>query len=636
MDDLDDDLRSLGVQSDLVQLTKLESNGASSHETATRTIDLPLLLELYSIFQFLDAFGAEILNLNNTNGFTFGALAESIHFVKEHYVMLMDVFASMLHFLKPSTPQPRILQQIYLAEYFKKHTSDVYEQLSNAEFTSIPAKTHIAILSALVDTISESDDFYSVLATSESTLAVLRKSRVDRSTRRHQLWRSRRELIHEINMASDQHDAKNAQLTQWFADSSGTQDAQTGEIGIIEAREVEESSTLSDISSDPRSIESANGRTTLQQLSVATSRSMQRQLSREKTQAERARMQQLKAELAELDELVREKTAALDSLNAELDVVERDDLLDRRRISAISRVTTGLGESLLGVDRFGRAYWWIQVQPAGTVTLAGQPIQSDPDNDNADSTLEDNAQVSTLSLEHGAPIQMTDPNTLQIYGIVVEHGFSQHESNSAALIAETTGWSYLESLSQLYALVSSLCIRGTRERALRTAIQQKLSELRLPPSLREDEKTPATSIAIDSASKSIAAFSDWILEMTGSVPLNQTKDDRFGETFGQIARDKLVELVRACKLDDTDVSKLEAASITSVGELAQMVKQWSIEQKLACLTPEHTHSTMYSKSKQCKSNNLLCSSRLAKRSNAKPDFLQAKTLQLERCDQEDA
>nr|KAJ3420243.1 hypothetical protein HK105_005914 [Polyrhizophydium stewartii] len=659
MDDLDSDLQTLGVQRDLVGLTPLLPASRAVLESK-HNIDPAMLLELLSVFQFYDAFGSDVLGYERIKGFSFGMVVGALRHLDTHYSLLLGMYSTALRKMEKDAPTDMILVQSFLGEYIRELLPEAAAILNQVEAPEVSIRTHIAILSQLVAWLTEMPEFHQHISSVDAIVASLRKTSSDRQPVIQETLASISAMDAQLDDYSSKIDILEADIRRVVqfgleahdaGDPAGIAAASNGGAAPPVAEPIVNGVPTAKTDSSETPAETAGARRNV------------RQQARAKAEAEREYLQKLRSQLSELLREYNSRIAARDSAVRKIDSLETDDFEDRHRIMSLSSVSKGLGEALLGFDRYGRAYWWITVEPEKLLTYSArhaghssvQKRRREPTSATASSaespsgTLSDagdgdETPAATMATAAAKPTPESGGAALrksegsrdklwdgdppppryapsQVYGVIVEHSFSAHDENDPTLAQFTTGWSYFETLEDLYAFSSSLCIRGIRERSLRAAIERRFLDLRLPQARDMEPRAAPESAqaAYETASRAFRDFARWLLGVTGGLPRDATTGafctdpaviealvaetsasvefiappppvqcEPFTQHFGFVARDKLFELGTLCEIESGLLDKIRDGSfVPSIENLKAAVHAWWQSPSVANLTLGH-------------------------------------------------
>ncbi|KAJ8329388.1 hypothetical protein O5D80_002405 [Batrachochytrium dendrobatidis] len=629
VDDLDQELMTTGFQLKLAGLTPLTpsvySPAASSITSNSSTANLSqkshirpaLIIDLLSTFQFLEVFGVDFLHMKIEPNFSFGWVVDAMIHPEARYCDILWMFSHILNAMESDVPKNQIMLQAYVCEYIRVLMPKLSEELYCVDLPLVSPESLVAIMTQFISWLTETDAFHQHLSDAEAFCTTLRKSCLERAERIHQYRDQCKQLKVEMSAVDLKIEFKTKELERGTAPEPASETMDLGPVNTL----VAPNDTAADYSvpeniSNPSAVSEDSAKplpehpvpTAAPALSTnSSSRASSRKHALVKSENDREYVTKLKEELMDLQKMY---NAHIDNLDRHMEKLNRLETLnshDRRRVASIVNVSKGSGDVLLGVDRYGSAYWWVVVE-GGDATL--DAVNSVPFNHIT-------GTETTTSLEHfdssSTSIASAQPKMAN-FGILVEHDFSAHEDNDPSLIAEaSTGWSYFTSLADIYSFLTTLCNRGFRERALRSTLLNRFSNMGLPPSYGvEEDFTHYSRATFDKVAAAVVSFGVWIRDVTGApLPFTTDTSDRvmhisnvmdrgspqesvlatsFTDYFGGAARHVFNELISLCRnsaMKDSDVDINESFDIQA---MKSQLMRWFAESKLDHLTSDQLNA----------------------------------------------
>ncbi|KAI8809567.1 hypothetical protein BJ742DRAFT_228557 [Cladochytrium replicatum] len=270
---------------------------------------------------------------------------------------------------------------------------------------------------------------------------------------------------------------------------------------------------------------------------------------------------QLKKEITAIAKVVQSLKSRLAATEKERTKIEEDEAAYPEVMrNCVKRLK---GEQMLGYDRLGRMYWWIDVRKGkGLLSEDESSMRARKMNDGEYGDEEDTkAQHLYISPE-------------QTYGIVVEstslHRFNEEhniESFDPSLPADKIDWYYIDSVHTAVKLAKQLSDRGAAESELRRSLVEKLESVGVGQSW-VSRSNPADGVISLSRDEMLARqrdidrcfqrFGSWISSELRSCMVS--KDPEVEEDARQKALDTLYRMVKE------QLEKIERFGHTGIAE----------------------------------------------------------------------
>ncbi|KAJ1344264.1 hypothetical protein BSLG_001404 [Batrachochytrium salamandrivorans] len=611
MDDLDDDIVSLGLQVDLVGLTPLlippppsPSPSAADSPSVVISGTTPRLtpssiMDLLSVLQFLDAFGPDLLLMKLDSNFSLGWVSGAMLQPGIRFEDIFEIFFQVVRFLENDVPGDYILLQSYICEYVREFIPETSLKLRLFDLPDVPADAFVAILIQLISWITEADSFRRHFGTIDTTCAALRKTCMERSSRIYQLQEQFNKLKSDMDAIEtqmestlnelDRGEAPKQDVAEIVVDITVLTSDSTDNIG--RDNNLDSSKQSFDVPSDVNSpTGTVNSEEPTSGAANTLSRAEIRKQSLARAELNREYMNKLRDDLASLQ---KNYQSLLEESDRRKKSVERLETLNEhsgRRLLTLMGAIKGTGDFLLGTDRYGRAYWWIVVEPGSTdIKVEDKPL--------------DEMDVAPPSVDHPTltPPASAKPN----FGILVEHHFSLYEGDDLDLATDSTDWSYFLSLADIYTFISTLCVRGVRERTLRANLIRKFADMKLPSSNDEDPDFERHSRDdFEGFADAILTFGKWLCDVTGALPtpsdsvavmnISSVVDTAspkwpvlpspFCLRFGETARAIFFKLVRLCNVGEDNIEQIEKENSCGVKDMSAILTQWWSDSKLSYIS----------------------------------------------------
>ena len=530
LDDLDVRHINYRAQSDLQGLSPI----MATPKCTRRYIDAADLMELLSVTDFLRLFSTD-LGLQ-IPALDFNRIAEAVLNPIDHFQTLFKLLSALYKYLEADAPDDHIYLHAYLTSYIRVELPKCYSELLRKEFVHVSTRTYTHILKQMVDWIAETPAFLIALANKTQDIEKPVTELMDSIA-----------LINEA-IAAKLRENNNLRL----GDKSNSSSA---------------ASTEATSSLQQSSFNSPSGATIPDPGDVLGSVVDSLKAS-ESDESQNTQLVALKKELQNL----RDKKKALDQQRRLAAAKASQDMCEQG--------LRGHGEHYLGVDRYGRAYWWISV--------------SDPD--------------AILNADEAS---LPTADQKRVFGILVEHGFSLSDTSSERLRSEMKGFSYIRSASSLKRFAETLCRYGVREYALLSSLSSRFKAL-LPSMPESLEHLQFGSAELNYIDESFGAFHNWLqrtcqplqadrqgstesssiislspMEVTPAVAdvnrneesvqvvveaTHLSKDETFEAVFGSICKTRLVEiLTKAFNVSDVVVETITTLEVESVQDLIDQV-----------------------------------------------------------------
>ncbi|KAJ3161454.1 hypothetical protein HDU86_007236 [Geranomyces michiganensis] len=473
-----------------------------------RALTMQESLNLAAVAEFCTQY-AEYLNRHTEVKLTLGLLEEYISDGNKHFDALTTIYQCLYRSLEPEiavskdSVQHRVAQHLLRSDSpERRHAGALF---ANDEFASIPPPVHAKILHHLVNGVIEQPEFHSEVRLATDGLQDMRTDKWASSNRKKALQEEHEALEAKLKEKQDAIDAIDIEIEALRVAAAPGSDEDNSDDGCQPAGK------------------------------LRRGRAMQRLVSRDNQER---KAKELKAKRMQQVAMVRDQTAMLSKIASAEKTFEKacqDEQTWDSRYAALDRmIRVGRG-NCLGQDRYGRVYWWLEIQePRAATDAIGEKktvVDAISENGHKRDVPE---EPSSSGSENGNTKSSPVPELVGgIYGIVVEaitysyHGTDEplddkgkgfaktvdeeahytppaNETKRDMVVKVESQFWYLDSLATALKLYRACNEKGARERELRNHLKPCLERV----GVRTSAGVAGARSAIP-ATQAFSAFNAW-------------------------------------------------------------------------------------------------------------------------------